>query len=113
MVLPLFFFFQSFMGPGAFFPNIAQLYHHVHLLILKRVNYTVLYVTSVACDISDETSSSPVLFQISVPHMMKGRESFKKRVEDEKIERKGKSVEYRNPAHLSNTQVFCPSLLHT
>lgn len=90
------------MVPGVFFPNIAQVYHCVRVSrYSKKVNNAVLYITSVAYDISDETSS-PILLQFPVPDMMKGRQSFKKEVGGEKIERKGKSVETskRNFTHM-------------
>lgn len=66
------------------------------VVILKKINNAVLYITAVAYDISDETSSSPILLQFPVPDMMKGRQSFKKEVGDEITERKGKSAESSN-----------------
>lgn len=74
------------MGPGVFFP----LPLCVSLMILKEVNNVGLCITSVAYDISDDTSSSPILLLFPVPDMMKGRPSFKKEMGDEKNRKKGK-----------------------
>lgn len=91
---PSSFSFHHVYGLRCFLPcHSSALPPWVNLMILRKVNSAGLYQTSVANDISNKTSSSPILLQFSVPAIVKKIQYIKKQAGHEKIEGKGKLVE--------------------